>query len=89
MGLAELFQPINELKLIQTSQPVGGAGDPLLLNTVNNAYAAGLSGDLAEVCVYQGPYVGTNVTVGLTGTWNNTVFPRVRYVLNQFTILPV
>lgn len=47
-------------------------------DTVDNTYAAGLAGDLAEVCVYQGPYVGENVTVGLEGVWNNTLYPRIR-----------
>lgn len=48
------------------------------VETVDNTYAAGLAGDLAEVCVYQGPYVGENVTVGLEGVWNNTLYPRIR-----------
>lgn len=48
------------------------------LDSMDNTYSAGLAGDLAEVCVYQGPYFGTNVTVGLPGSWNNTQFPRLR-----------
>lgn len=50
------------------------------LDSVDNTYAAGLAGDLAEVCVYQGPYVATNVSVGLEGVWNNTLYPRLRYL---------
>lgn len=38
------------------------------LDSMDNTYSAGLAGDLAEVCVYQGPYVGTNVSIGLIGT---------------------
>lgn len=44
--------------------------------SVDNTYAAGLAGDLAEVCVYQGPKLGRNVSVGLSGRWNDTNFPR-------------
>lgn len=50
------------------------------LDSMDNTYSAGLAGDLAEVCVYQGPYFGTNVTIGLVGTWNSTTFPRLRYL---------
>lgn len=49
------------------------------LDSVDNTYSAGLAGDLAEVCVYQGPYLGRNSTIGLLGTWNNSYFPRTRY----------
>lgn len=50
------------------------------LNTIDNKYAAGLSGDLAEVCLYQTPYVKTNFAIGVTGSWNDTHFPRLRYL---------
>lgn len=50
------------------------------LDSMDNTYSAGLAGDLAEVCVYQGPYVGANVSIGLVGTWNSTTFPRLRYL---------
>ncbi|XP_062556159.1 uncharacterized protein LOC134221003 [Armigeres subalbatus] len=50
------------------------------MESIDNTYAAGLAGDLAEVCLYQGPYVGTDVRVGLQGTWNDTYFPRVRFL---------
>jgi hypothetical protein len=50
------------------------------LESIDNQYAATLSGDLAEVCVYQGPYLGSNVSIGLTAMWNDTHFPRVRYI---------
>lgn len=45
-------------------------------DVIDNTYAAGLAGDLAEVCVYQGPKLGQNVSVGLQGKWNDTYFPR-------------
>lgn len=48
------------------------------MDSVDNTYAAGLAGDLAEVCVFQSPYVGTNVSVGLEGVWNSTLYPRIR-----------
>ncbi|XP_053685992.1 uncharacterized protein LOC128735535 [Sabethes cyaneus] len=50
------------------------------MEAIDNIYVAGLAGDLAEVCLYQGPYVGTDLRVGLNGTWNDTYFPRVRYL---------
>lgn len=45
---------------------------------IDNRYAAGLAGDLAEVCVYQGPYFGTDLAIGMNGTWNDTFIPRIR-----------
>lgn len=48
------------------------------MESIDNLYANGLSGDLAEVCVNQGPYGIENITVGLPGRWNNTYFPRYR-----------
>uniref|UniRef100_A0A336MZV1 CSON010782 protein n=1 Tax=Culicoides sonorensis TaxID=179676 RepID=A0A336MZV1_CULSO len=48
--------------------------------SIDNTYAVGLSGDIAEVCVYQSPLLGTNVTVGMSGQWNSTYFPRWRYL---------
>ncbi|XP_058055022.1 uncharacterized protein LOC131206477 [Anopheles bellator] len=50
------------------------------LESIDNMYAAGLVGDLAEVCFYQGPTQVTNVSVGLAGAWNDTYLPRVRYL---------
>lgn len=50
------------------------------LDSINNKFSAGLSGDLAEVCVYQGSLYGTNVTIGLNGYWNNTDLPILRYL---------
>lgn len=44
------------------------------LNSVDNTYASGLVGDLAEVVLFQGP-VG-NFTIGFSGIWNDTNFPR-------------
>uniref|UniRef100_A0A7G3A9X6 Putative conserved secreted protein n=1 Tax=Lutzomyia longipalpis TaxID=7200 RepID=A0A7G3A9X6_LUTLO len=51
------------------------------LDSVENTFAAGLAGDLAEVCVYQGPFVGRNVAVGLPGNWNDTFFPREKFLV--------
>lgn len=50
------------------------------LDTMQNAYAAGLAGDLAEICVYQGPYFSTNTLIGVSGHWNNSYLPRRRLV---------
>ncbi|XP_058124524.1 uncharacterized protein LOC131285382 [Anopheles ziemanni] len=50
------------------------------LESIDNMYAAGLAGDLAEVCLYQGPALLTQVNVGLAGSWNDSYFPRARYL---------
>lgn len=47
------------------------------LKTIDNHYAASISGDIAEVCVFQGPIRGVNTSVGLSGRWNDTLYPRV------------
>lgn len=54
------------------------------LDSIDNKFSAGLSGDLAEVCVYQGSLYGTNVTIGLDGVWNNTDLPTLRYSMLTF-----
>lgn len=48
------------------------------LNSVDNTYASGLVGDLAEVVLFQGP-IG-NFTVGFSGLWNDTEFPRMLHL---------
>ncbi|XP_058462274.1 uncharacterized protein LOC131437126 [Malaya genurostris] len=53
------------------------------MEAIDNTFVSGLAGDLAEVCLYQGPYVGTDVRIGLNGTWNDTHFPRVRFLAND------
>lgn len=45
------------------------------LNSVDNTYASGLVGDLAEVVLFQGPL--GNFTIGFHGVWNDTEFPRM------------
>lgn len=45
------------------------------LNTVDNTYASGLVGDLAEVVLFQG--ASGNFTIGFNGLWNDTDFPRM------------
>lgn len=45
------------------------------LNSVDNTYASGLVGDLAEVVLFQGPF--GNFSVGHSGMWNDTEFPRM------------
>lgn len=47
------------------------------MQSIDNHYAAGISGDIAEVCVFQGPIRGVNTSVGLAGQWNDTFYPRV------------
>lgn len=50
------------------------------VESVENIYSANLAGDLAEICVYQGPYVGTNTSIGVHGHWNDTKLPRIHYI---------
>ncbi|KAL5279041.1 hypothetical protein ACFFRR_003579 [Megaselia abdita] len=55
---------------------------PLMFNSgkLDNTFAANLAGDLAEVCVFQSPYYGRNVSVGTSGFWNHTDYPVKRYL---------
>lgn len=48
------------------------------LDVIENGYAAGLAGDLAEICVYQAPHLNASITVGVSGHWNDTYLPRIR-----------
>lgn len=50
------------------------------LDALDNTLVAGLVGDLAEVCIRQGPSYGANVSIGLSGYWNDTYFPRAYYL---------
>jgi hypothetical protein len=45
------------------------------LSSVDNTYASGLVGDLAEVVLFQGSH--GNFTIGFQGMWNDTNFPRM------------
>lgn len=45
------------------------------LNSVDNTYASGLVGDMAEVVLFQGPL--RTFTIGFPGFWNNTDLPRM------------
>lgn len=45
------------------------------LNSVDNTYASGLVGDLAEVVLFQGP--SGVFTIGVGGLWNDTDLPRM------------
>lgn len=47
--------------------------------SIDNKFAAGLAGDLAEVCIYQGPVFGMDLRVGLSGSWNDSLFPKLHY----------
>lgn len=42
-----------------------------------------LSGELAEMVVYQGPVLDTDMELGATGFWNNTMRPGVYYLKDQ------
>ncbi|XP_055628619.1 uncharacterized protein LOC129770049 isoform X2 [Toxorhynchites rutilus septentrionalis] len=72
------YENLETMELMDTAKQL----DKLLNNLegIDNVYAAGLAGDLAEVCLYQGPYLGVDLRVGLPGRWNDTFFPRVRFL---------
>ncbi|XP_065073436.1 uncharacterized protein LOC135697584 [Ochlerotatus camptorhynchus] len=72
------YENLETMERMDTSNQV----EKLLasMESIDNIYATGLAGDLAEVCLYQGPYVGTDLRVGLRGTWNDTYFPRIRFL---------
>lgn len=50
------------------------------IDSMDNSYSAGLAGDLAEICVYQGPYLHRNTSIGMGGSWNDSHLPRIRYL---------
>lgn len=56
------------------------------LNTIDNQVAAGLVGDLAEVCVYQTPYVGSKFKIGMWMDYRGLslcdphIYPQARLV---------
>lgn len=56
------------------------------LDTIDNVYAAGLAGDLAEVCIYQAPYGNESVSVGLAGYWNDILYPLIRYLPQSYQL---
>lgn len=60
----------------------GGNGNrPPVQLSVDNRWAATLSGDLAEVTLLQGP-MGREMSVGAAGAWNSTTVPHW-YFLSQ------
>ncbi|KZC14462.1 hypothetical protein WN55_06922 [Dufourea novaeangliae] len=52
---------------------------------LDNVWLATIAGDLAEMAVYQGPFVGSNMTLGATGFWNNTMRPAIYYLTSSHT----
>lgn len=48
------------------------------LESIDNTYAAGLVGDLAEIVLFQGGF--GNFSIGFDGQWNDTSFPREFYM---------
>ncbi|XP_024937056.1 uncharacterized protein LOC107264079 isoform X2 [Cephus cinctus] len=50
---------------------------------LDNVWAATLSGDLAEMAVYQGPIVGSEMAIGATGFWNSTMRPSIFYLTDK------
>lgn len=51
---------------------------------IDNTYATTLAGDLAEICVYQGPHFGINASIGVSGAWNDSYLPRLHYLHHSY-----
>ncbi|XP_076243007.1 uncharacterized protein LOC143184564 [Calliopsis andreniformis] len=47
---------------------------------LDNIWLATVAGDLAEVVAYQGPVLGSNISLGATGFWNSTIRPTMYYL---------
>ncbi|EFN72998.1 hypothetical protein EAG_11290 [Camponotus floridanus] len=57
-----------------------------LLNStikLDNIWLATIAGELAEMVVYQGPILNSNMELGATGFWNNIMRPNVYYLNNK------
>ncbi|XP_076375423.1 uncharacterized protein LOC117225430 [Megalopta genalis] len=52
---------------------------------LDNVWLTTIAGELAEMAVYQGPYVWQNMSLGATGFWNNTIRPTVYYLTSSHT----
>lgn len=88
--IRELFQTViydytqttERIDKLETMQRRAADVEKMLASydTIDNIYAAGIAGDLAEVCVYQLPYAGANVSVGLSGQWDDIYYPRSLYL---------
>ncbi|XP_031784515.1 uncharacterized protein LOC100680378 isoform X1 [Nasonia vitripennis] len=50
---------------------------------IDNVWAATVSGELAEMVIYQGPIYEERMYLGATGFWNNTMRPQVFYVTHR------
>ncbi|XP_020295729.1 uncharacterized protein LOC109860805 isoform X2 [Pseudomyrmex gracilis] len=50
---------------------------------LDNVWLATIAGELAEMVVNQGPIVDTDMTIGATGFWNNTMRPNVYYLKSK------
>ncbi|XP_012215810.1 uncharacterized protein [Linepithema humile] len=50
---------------------------------LDNMWLTTIAGELAEMVVYQGPILDTDMKIGATGFWNNTMRPNVYYLKNK------
>lgn len=50
---------------------------------LDNVWVSTLAGDIGEMAVYQGPLVGSKMTIGATGFWNSTMQPRLYYLTDR------
>ncbi|XP_031849277.1 uncharacterized protein LOC116434747 isoform X2 [Nomia melanderi] len=50
---------------------------------LDNMWLTTIAGELAEMTVYQGPFVGQDMNLGATGFWNNTMWPTVYYLTSS------
>ncbi|KAG5672725.1 hypothetical protein PVAND_002826 [Polypedilum vanderplanki] len=72
------YQNLETMEETDNRQKIGKVISSL--SSIDNTYAAGLVGDLAEVVLFQAPIVKHNFTIGFTSMWNDTYFPRLHYL---------
>ncbi|XP_011864276.1 PREDICTED: uncharacterized protein LOC105560094 isoform X2 [Vollenhovia emeryi] len=75
----DFIVPRNEI-IHDRSMPHLYSLEPLKLD---NVWLTTIAGDLAEMTVYQGPILYSDMELGATGFWNNTIRPGVYYLKNQ------
>ncbi|XP_058801781.1 uncharacterized protein LOC131670302 [Phymastichus coffea] len=50
---------------------------------IDNVWIATISGELAELVIYQGPIYDDRMYLGSTGFWNSTIRPRIFYISHR------
>ncbi|XP_017010437.2 uncharacterized protein [Drosophila takahashii] len=85
-GVQQQTIQLTTLLALSSQRRARGRSQSQTTSTIDNRWAATLSGDLAEVTLVQLPASTTPASVGATGGWNDTVLPHW-YFLSQRTNL--